>query len=407
MSSRRGKGDGGLYKRADGKWVGTVELPTTDGTRRRKTVVSRDRGKAAQKLRELQRAVEAGQISSTPQATVEQWLKHWLEDIHKTEVRPKTYKHYEEAIRLHIVPQIGAKRLDKLTPDEVRTMIRTIQGYSTRAAVKAHQALSRALGDAVKEGVLFRNVADAVHRPKHTAKPPDAIGVDAARVLIRHALDNGDPLAARWAAAFFTGARQAELLGLTWDRVDLDAGMMDLSWQLQYLSKVHGCDPAGSCGKQRPGFCPSARWDLPPGFEYRECYKSLAWTRPKTAAGTRLVPIAEPLLVLLRMHWASEEPPPPHSLVWHHPDGRPVSPREDHRAWRVALRAAGFTDPLPNLHAARHTTATLLLKAGVPEQIRMLIMGQSSIAAHRGYVHVDQTLKREAVAQLTRLMIED
>jgi integrase len=128
------------------------------------------------------------------------------------------------------------------------------------------------------------------------------------------------------------------------------------------------------------------------------------WTRPKSAAGTRIVPIAGPLLVLLLS--ADRETSNPHNLVWHHPDGRPVSPKEDHLAWREALRSAGFTDPLPNLHAARHTTATLLLKAGVPEQIRMQIMGQSSVVAHRGYAHVDQTLTREAVGHLTQLMIE-
>ena len=414
MASRRGAGDGGLYKRGDGLWVGSVEIPSADGKRRRKTVTSKDRGNAARKLADLKRDIEAGLVVSTNKATVEQWLTHWLEDIHRTEIRPKTYKHYEQAIRIHIVPHIGARRLDKLSVEDVRAMVRTIQGYSTRAAVKAHQTLSKALDDAVKEGILMRNVAQAVHKPKHTAKPPQPIAAKAAKIFIRHRIDAGDPLASRRAAAINTGARQGELLGLTWDRVDLDNGLLDLSWQLQLLSKVHGCPQVKltdgdnftySCGRQKPGFCPQAHWNLPPGFEYLECYRSLCWTRPKSNAGTRIVPIAAPLLLLLREH-AKSDAGNPLNLVWHHPDGRPYSQKDDHEAWRAALRDASFSDPLPNLHAARHTTATLLLEAGVPEQIRMQIMGQSSVVAHRGYAHVDQSLKREAVERLSQLMIE-
>lgn len=407
-TTKRTPGEGSLYKRADGYWVASVEVPSADGRRSRKTVSSRDRGTAARKLQALQAKARAGAAATSSRATVAQWLEHWLETIHGPEVRPTTYDSYEQAIRIHIVPVLGARRIDQLSLEDIRTMHRAVQQRSTRAAQKAHQVLQRALADAVAEGIIDRNVAQLARKPKHAKVAPDALDADSARRLIRYAIDSGDPHASRWAAAFFTGARQSELLGLTWDRTDLDAGLIDLSWQLQQLKKTHGCgdpDPEGvyPCGRRRPGYCPKALWRMPPGFEHRACYRSLVWTRPKTSAGTRLVPLAAPLLMLLREHRAAT-PDTEHNLVWTHADGRPVGPHDDHEHWRALLSGAGFGEPLPGLHAARHTTATLLLIAGVPEQIRMQIMGQSSVVAHRGYLHVSQDLARDAVAVLSPLI---
>src|ERR1700754_2376293 len=102
------KGDGGLYETSRGIWVGQVDVPTTDGKRKRMYVSSKDRGKAAAKLDDLKKAITKGQVAQSPKVTVEQWLKHWLETIVKPEVRPKTYLYYEQTVRLHIVPHIGS-----------------------------------------------------------------------------------------------------------------------------------------------------------------------------------------------------------------------------------------------------------------------------------------------------------
>ena len=96
--------------------------------------------------------------------------------------------------------------------------------------------------------------------------------------------------------------------------------MFDFAWQLQQLKRVHGCGEPDSdkkypCGRNdRPGYCPQAHWDLPDGYEYRECYRSLLWTRPKSSAGTRIVPIVPPLLAMLKQR-AKRTGPNPHNLV--------------------------------------------------------------------------------------------
>lgn len=498
MSKRRARGEGSFYQREDGMYVGRVDVPTLNGKRRRAVVKSMKYDVAIKKFNKLRREVEDGTYAASGNTTVGKWCEYWLDNIVKPRVKPKTFDYYEEAVRLHIVPHIGKIRLSKLAPHHVRGMTGAIQETSTRNAVKAHQALQKALTDAVREGLLARNVAELVDRPKHITRSYGALTPDAARHLVNTAVDRGDPLASRWCAGFYTGARPAELLGLTWEHVDLEAGVIELAWQLQTHKRVHGCHASKPCGRKRPGSCPKAKWDLPAGFEYRETEGSLLLTRPKTKAGWRQVPLAGPLLAMLRAHYAATAGQDnPYGLVWH-VDGRPISHRDDHHAWVAAAEASGLArrvhqpepaDPggdvllttqdvadalgvsrptvvkymeagrlpfedrqgrwryvklgdlldsdlvldqaaldavcdrragvrarglerakthgkiewevrPPAPYVSRHTMATLLQDAGVPEDVRMLIMGHSSIVAHRGYLHGGQGPKREAIAAL-------
>lgn len=513
MAKRRARGEGSLYQRADGMWIGRVEVPTLNGKRRRAVVKSMKYDVAVQKFRKLQREVEDGTYAASGTTTVAKWCDYWLDNIVKQRVKPKTFDGYETAVRLHIVPHIGKIRLSKLEPRNVRAMYRAIEESSTRNALLAHTTLRKALTDAKREGLVARNVAELVDRPKHLTRSYGALTPDAARHLVNTAVDRGDPLASRWCAAFYTGARPAELLGLTWEHVDLEAGVLELAWQLQGHKRVHGCgtlttsavpsrgpeDVEYKCGRKRAGSCPQAKWDLPAAFEYRETEGSLLLTRPKTKAGWRQVPLAGPLLAMLRAHYAATAGQyNPHGLVWH-TDGKPISHRDDHHAWVAAAEASGLarrrylppvaTDPggdvllttqdvadalgvsrptvvkymdagrlpfedrqgrwryvklgdlldseleldqaaldavcdrragvrargaaraathgkiewevrPPAPYVSRHTMATLLQDAGVPEDVRMLIMGHSSIVAHRGYLHGGAGPKRDAIAAL-------
>jgi integrase len=405
--AKRTAGDGGLYKRKDGIWVGAVELPKIDGKRRTKTVSSKDRNVAMDKLKKMRRDVEDGRIAVTGKATVAQWLERWITDIHGPTIRPTTKVSYQTCIRLYIVPAIGSKRLEKLLPQDVRDMHRHASATSQRAAQKSHVILQRALSDAVNEGLIVRNVASVVHKPRHTGVQRDPLTADQAKLLLRVAINDGDVWATRWAAALLLGARQGELLGLQWNRVDLDAGLIDLSWQLQQLQQTHGCGEKTAdgfpCGKVRVGFCPQRHWNLPPGFEYVVLHRSIVLTRPKTQAGYRVVPLPLPLWEMLRRMPQAETNP--HGLVWHHEDGRPLGPRDDYGNWQEALTAAEL--PAAPLHVARHTTATLLLEAGVSEQVRMQILGHTSVQVTRGYAHVDQKLAREAMRSLDNLLSTD
>jgi len=409
---RRTRGDGALYQRDDGYWVGAVELPpASDGKRRRKRIVRADRNKAISEMKKLRADVDAGRIAVTGTITVSKWLDRWIQDIHRkrdgTPLRPTTRRDYATTIRA-IKAQIGDKRLDKLTPQHVRDMARGIG--ETRAAEKAHVLLRKALADAVKEQMIVRNVAEVVYKPVYAAGQRTGLSVDLARHIISTAFRHSDiRRGTRWASAFLTGCRQAELLGLTWDRVDLEHGVMRIDRQLQQLSQTHGCgapvDGKYPCGRVRPGWCPQRRWDLPANFSCEVCYRSLVWTPTKTAAGERVVPIVAPLLLRLRALRAADGTNP-HNLVWHHDDGRPISPRDDYADWATLIREAQIIGEGQTLsmHVARHTTATLLRAAGVDEQTRMEIIGHATLEAQRIYAHADRARHAAAMLPLAKLM---
>jgi integrase len=379
-----------------------VELPRGgDGKRKYRTVSSKNRNECLRKLKKLRAEVDAGKLAVTSSATVEQWLERWLNGPHKRKVRPGTFAGDERIVRLHILPHIGHRRLDKLTPTHVLEMGDAIE--SSRSAQLAHGLLQKALKDAEREGMVARNVALLVDKPEHVAAEREPLTVDQAKQLLRSAIANDDPWATRWAAALLLGARQGELLGLQWDRVNLETGEVDLSKQLQVINPSHGCgDRHGDewpCGFKRPGSCPKKHWDIRRGFKHEKLDGSLFLTPPKTKG--RVVPIPAPLWAMLERYQTlqnirrtrgRERRVNPHNLVWHHDDGKPVDRFTDYDNWQAALKTAGLP-PAP-LHVARHTTATLLAIASVPESVGMAALGHASAKVHRGYAHDSIALTR-------------
>ncbi|MEX7474235.1 tyrosine-type recombinase/integrase [Mycobacterium adipatum] len=402
MSPRRSPGDGTLFKRGtDGLWVAGF---TVDSQRYR--VTAKNRGDAIRKRQELRTQVEAGVRVKGGKAKLSSWLDSWLE-IHKPKVDPETWRSYETSVRLHIKPAIGNKQLEKLTPDDIRDMLAAIQKSSPRAAQKAYTTLRLALRVAMAERKISWNPAAVVDKPKHTVKrdPPftvqESLHIMAVAEIVCDAV-----WAARWKAGFMTGKREGEVLGLTWDRVDLDNDVLDVSWQLQELKKVHGCgDPDGKqypCGKTRVSFCPSAHWDFPNGFEHLPCERSLVWTRPKTkATQEQPIPIIAPLhdvLVELKERGGLN----PHNLVFHYIDGSAISQSQDQKAWRRLLQAAEV--PHRAQHTLRRTTATLLRTAQVDEQTRMTLFGHSGAETQRLYSEAGWDHYKVAMANLADVL---
>ena len=216
------------------------------------------------------------------------------------------------------MPAIGTVGLRALTPTHVGQVEEFIRGRGLggASAQQAHRVLSLALRDAARYEHIPRNVATLVSAPKK--KPAQLVALtadDGARILetVQH-----DRLGSRIAAALLTGARQGELLGLELDRVSDE---LDLSWQLKRFSWSHGCtgesidDPR--CGAQQGAKCPERYLDAPEDQEFRHLTGGLWLSRPKSAAGWRVVPLVDPLRSIIerRVQVAAEEPNP-HGLLW-------------------------------------------------------------------------------------------
>lgn len=412
------KGEGSVYQRkSDGMWVCAIDLGTgPDGKRRRKTVTARNKPDLIAKRRQLIRDIEDGINVAHTGMTVAAWLDKWHADICKPRVHPRVWSDYGSQIETHLKPNIGKAKLDKVTPTMVRDMHKAIaatpkrvgRGVSTsgelvssRTVEVCHNILSRALKDAVREGLLRDNPCERVDKPKVRSVERKPITADQAKAVLLAAEGAADPFTAMWTAALLLGARKSELLGLTWDRVDLQSGTVDLAWQLQQLPWRHGCGTQRGkvwpCGKMAPKACPRRLQDVEADFEYVRVHEALCFTRPKTSASIRLIPAPALLTQALAAHKATATENA-HGLVWTRGDGTPVRHKDAVEAWHKACDRAGV--PKCDLHATRHTAATLLLELGVSPEVIAQILGHSTIVSTRGYMHVNTQLAAGALTQL-------
>lgn len=395
---RRQYGTGSVHQRkSDGRWIGVVEAGwTAAGTRRRITVSAKTEAEAGRRLRDRQRKINAEGLPAqgVGRATVKTWAEAWL-DMQVRNVRPKAFATDRTAVTRWIVPTIGHRRLEELTPADVRAVSTAAlkAGRSSSTAHRYHVVLTKMLRDALREGHDVHRRVLEVRPPTKAASDREDIDLADAIALLQAA--NATPGGSRWVAALLQGMRQGECLGLTWDAVDLDAGSIDVSWQLQPLPYADR---------------ESDTFRVPTGHESRRLVGAFHLVRPKTARGQRLVPIVPWMEAALRQ-WRQIAPENPWGLVWpatrRDASGReavlPQVDNADRADWyrlqdavQVA-RVDGTQGRRYLLHEARHTTATLLLAAGVDQKIIEDIMGHSIIVSRAAYQHVSLDMARQAL----------
>ncbi|MDF9717644.1 tyrosine-type recombinase/integrase [Nocardioides sp. ChNu-99] len=408
--NKRAKGTGTIYQRAsDGMWVASLELPSEPGKRRRKVIVRAKKGDVVAALRDARKELERTGDLPAAQPTLGVWLDLWLQRSAAKRLKVSTVPSYQSKIETCLKPSIGRIRLDKLTPAHVERMheyVMVTRGLSSTSALGAHRILAKALTDAVREGRISRNVATLVDAPKKAAVTIPALDGPEARAMLL-AQREDEEAAAKWGTALLTGIRQGERLGLMPDYIDLDRKVLTVAWQLKRLRWDHGCakaptDGVWPCGRKRGGNCPERHVTIPQDQEARHVDGGLWLLRPKSRAGWREVPICEPLAAILRAYFQTRDPQPG-QLIFTRPDGRPIDPKDDSAAWDAALAAAGLPDVTE--HSARHTCATLLLEVGVPEAIRIKILGHSSATVTAGYTKVADALTQDAMRQLGELVM--
>jgi integrase len=117
--TKRGAGDGNYRLRPDGRWEVRFTLPNGKS----KSVYAKTRQDVQQKHRAALRDLDNRIALSTGRQTVAQFLAHWLEDVAKPTVRASSYRHYEQMLRIHIVPELGRIPLKELTPAQVQHLL--------------------------------------------------------------------------------------------------------------------------------------------------------------------------------------------------------------------------------------------------------------------------------------------
>jgi len=309
------------------------------------------------------------------QITLNEYLINWLGTI-KSAKSHSTWSHYEQVIRIHILPKLGQVKVYELKPEQIQALYSHLQGKKVGAytILKIHTVLHSALQQAVKMGMLGRNPVSLTHPPKEPNTEMATLSESQVSQLLIAAMNH------RWQALFHlaitTGARQMELLGLKWS---------DLDWQQQTLKiERQLVRPDGS---------------------------GIQFSAPKTRFGKRSVALGSKTIELLRKHYERQQDERKvaaekwveHGLIFTTSLGGPIHPRNLLRDFKIILKHAGL--PIIRFHDLRHTAASLMLNNNIAPIIvsRRLGHAKASITLDI-YGHLISSLQTEVAEKIDELI---
>lgn len=316
--------------------------------------------------------------------SVAEYLEMWLEDYASTRLGPDTYRDYCRVVRKHLIPSLGDMPLQELSPlHVVRYINRALKqgrldgkgGLSKRSVQYHYTILREALEYAVRWDLLDRNPADRVDPPVPERREPNVLTPEAVPAFLEAIKRTGHyyvPIA----LAVMTGMRRNEVLGLRWEDVDLENGVVRVT---KVLKRIDGA------------------------FDFR---------KPKSKKSRRAIVLPEVLVEILRRHRAEQEERKrimgpayrDHGLVCCRPDGTPIVPSTFSTYFRSWIkRHAVF--PRITLHGLRHSHATLLMGVGVHPKIVSERLGHSTINITLDlYTHCLPLLQKEAADRFDQIV---
>jgi integrase len=349
MAKRRGNNEGSIYRRKDGYWVGQYGVETAEGTKTR-YIYGKTRAAVAEKLTRALADRNGGLTYDARKLTVGEYVERWIEDSVRDTVRQRTYERYEQIVRVHIKPVLGRVKLSALTPAHVRALYREKldAGLAPRTVRYIHVTLSKALKQAVADGLIPLNAASSVKSPK--PKKNEIRPLDREQVRAFFETVSGERLEPLYVLAVTAGLRAGELLGLKWEDLDLEAGMLQVRRSLS------------------------------------EARSGRIFESPKSGKG-RSIRLTRRAVNALRAHrkrqleermklaglWQD------HGLVFPSQVGTPLSGRNLIRSFKRHLERGGLPQGFP-FHDLRHTCATLLLRQGVDPKFVQELLGHSDVS---------------------------
>jgi integrase len=359
VAKRRGNQEGTIYKRGN-RWCAQVRV-----NGRRLTKYGATQGEVREWLKETISQVDNG-LTITPK-TLGEFLPSWLETI-RSSIRLSSYGTYKVHVDYHLVPALAEIKLQDLRPDHIqRFYTAKLESGTSKSTVRmCHAILHRALGDAVKWGLLARNVCNAVSKPKGKQREMSVWDTDQVARFLQAAQGH------RWEALFYlavtTGLRQSELLGLFWT---------DLDWQAGKL------------------------------YIQRQYYRGQL-TEPKRISSRRPIVLGEVAIRKLRErqeiqarerergHWEEQ------GFIFTSRGGQPASREVLRKTFIRLTKEAGL--PKIRFHDLRHTAATLMLTQGVHPKVVSERLGHANIGMTLAtYSHVLPSLQEDVAARFDAL----
>jgi integrase len=371
MARKRGQNEGSIFKRKDGLWAAQVTIQGRHVSKYFKT-----QREARDWVTETRLQIDGGLTLTGAQVGLDTYLREWLE-AHKLRVRPKTAFQYNQILEQHIIPTLGRLKLKDLRPEHIQNLysLKIKAGISERTVLMIHAVIHRALEQAMKLGLVGRNAADAVTRPRFKRKEMKTLNDSQVRSFL--SLLTGTRNDAFFWVAISTGLRQGELLGLKWADLDWRNRSIHVQRQVQRLAQG-----------------------------------GLGFSEPKSDAGNRSVVLGKAVMEKLRAHIAIQDMEKSFAgkswqefdLIFPSTKGTPLDHRNIFRTFKDLLKQAGLPDI--RFHDLRHTAATLMFKQGVHPKVVQERLGHSDIALTLNtYSHVMPSMQDDAADLIDEILV--
>ncbi|MGW3993909.1 tyrosine-type recombinase/integrase [Amycolatopsis sp. NPDC004772] len=360
-----------MYKRKGGRWEAAVYLPTVSGRTRRLRVYGRTRKDAHDRLTAATARVQAGQPIADKTWRLDCYLDHWL-TVEKR--RPLTMRRHESMVRLYLKPRLGRFQLEQLSVQIVQAFINQLEHDEVPLPTihQARKVLSSALTYALRQEIIFRNVARLVEMPRYKPKEADHWSADELSRFLEAA--KSDPLYPAFVLLALYGLRRGEVLGIRWRDVDFDHGVLRIRQQIQRIDgKLQQVELKTDTSVRDEPLLAVARTAL--------LQQSSTQTAHRTAAGDswRGCSTADELVFTTRF-------------------GTPVESRNLYRSFLRICAANGLR--IITIHGLRHTNATTQKSLQVHDRDISAILGHGDVRTTGIYEHVDMDSKRTALEKV-------
>ena len=378
MAKKRANGEGSIRKRKDGRWEGRYVVghdPIT-GKMISRNVLGKAQAEVKEKLRTAIENSKRLDYTQTGKYTVGQWMDEWFEAYAKVKVRPSSHQTYKGYIENHIKPNIGDIPIEKLTSLQLQKFYRLLltegripriesekqpRGLSAKTVRNINQVISSAMDMAVRHKLILSNPTEGCELPKVEHRKMKTLPAEQLGAFLREAKESS--VYELYYLDLATGLRRGELLGLKWEDVDLQNGVIHVRRQ---VARVDGEV------KELP---------LKTKNSYRNI--SISWD-------------AVAMLTEMEAHRSSD-------YVFPSSTGGPISPDSVNNMLHRVLKRAGL--PSIRFHDLRHTFATLALQNGVDIKTVSGMLGHFSAGFTLDtYAHVTTSAQKEAARTMGNVL---
>ena len=380
MAKRRANGEGNIRKRKDGRWEGryTAGHDPITGKPIIKNVLAKTQAQAKEKLKTAIEQCKGLDVAKGQKYTVGQWMDVWYEYYAQIKVRPSSHKTYEGYIRNHIKPAIGSIPLTRLTTLDLQKLYQKLltegrverkesekqaKGLSPKTVRNINQVISSAMQLAIQQHLISHDPTDGCALPKTEHREMQTLSADQLAAFLLEAKHSG--VFEMYYIELATGLRRGELLGLKWQDIDLDSGVIHVRRQVGRIDgKV----------QEAPLKTKNAYRNISIGVDA----VSILWEKKKQDGGRS-------------------------EYVFPSPTGGPMSPDSVLKMLHRVLERAGL--PELRFHDLRHTFATLALQNGVDVKTVSGMLGHFSAGFTLDtYAHVTTAAQKKAAETMGEVL---